>query len=128
MRIQKRLYSYSYPEVYWADLSEKQREVNRIHNGTVKSHIFQEQSTDEKTIEHCLDFLRQAAMCHGDIGIVTYEWSEDSLMPVTNQAIHQCIDWKKLDDWSKERSVDMMRPGWLIHPTKGNSRVLTKVE
>ncbi|KAB8303040.1 hypothetical protein EYC80_004494 [Monilinia laxa] len=97
----KRLYSYSYPEVYWADLSEKQREVNRIHN------------------EHCLDFLRQAAMCHGDIGIVTYEWSEDSLMPVTNQTTHQCIDWKKLDDWSKERSVDMMRPGWLIHPTKG---------
>lgn len=34
IKLQKRLYSYSYPEVYWADLSEKQREVNRIHNGS----------------------------------------------------------------------------------------------
>ncbi|PQE26198.1 Tat pathway signal sequence protein [Rutstroemia sp. NJR-2017a BBW] len=92
----KRLYSYSYPEVYWADLTEKQREINRIHN----------------------DFLRQAAMCHGDIGIVTYQWSEESLMPVTNQTTHQCINWDRLDKWSKERSVDMMKPGWLVHPTK----------
>lgn len=47
-------------------------------------------------------------------------------MPVTNQTTHQCIDWKKLDEWSREKSVDMMKPGWLIHPTRGIFKLFAK--
>lgn len=69
--------------------------------------------------EHCLDFLRQSAMCHGDIGLITYIWRQDSLQPVVNATSHQCVNWEKLYDWSQDRAVDMLKPGWLVHPTKG---------
>ncbi|OTA69635.1 hypothetical protein K449DRAFT_384598 [Hypoxylon sp. EC38] len=97
----KRLWQYMYPEHYWPDLTDNQRELNRLHN------------------EHCLDFLRQASMCHADIGIITFQWSDTSLIPVANATTHQCAKWDKIDKWTKERTVDMMKPGWLVHPTKG---------
>lgn len=53
----KRLHQYMYQEMYWTDLDDVQREMNRLHN------------------EHCIDFLRQSAMCHGDVGLITFEWS-----------------------------------------------------
>ncbi|KAF2139772.1 uncharacterized protein K452DRAFT_352505 [Aplosporella prunicola CBS 121167] len=97
----KRLHQYMYQEYYWPDLDANQLEMNRLHN------------------EHCIDFLRQSAMCHGDIGLITFEWKESSRIPVANATTHQCVNWDKLDRWTRARSVDMMRPGWLVHPTLG---------
>ncbi|KAH0541627.1 hypothetical protein FGG08_003917 [Glutinoglossum americanum] len=97
----KRLYQYNYPDYYWKDITDSQREVNRLHN------------------EHCLDFLRQSAMCHGDIGLITFQWSPTSLIPIANATRHECINWKKLDAWTRARTVDMMKPGYLIHPLFG---------
>jgi len=97
----KRLHQYMYQDYYWPDLDAHQLEMNRLHN------------------EHCIDFLRQAAMCHGDVGLITFEWKAESRIPVANATTHQCVDWEKLDKWTKERTVDMMKPGWLVHPTLG---------
>lgn len=97
----KRLHQYMYQEMYWTDLDDVQREMNRLHN------------------EHCIDFLRQSAMCHGDVGLITFEWSPTNLIPVANATTHQCVKWDKLDRWTKDRSVDMLKPGWLVHPTLG---------
>ncbi|KAJ6784142.1 hypothetical protein PWT90_04172 [Aphanocladium album] len=97
----KRLHQFMYPEYYFPDFTKHQLEMNRLHN------------------EHCLDFLRQSAMCHGDIGLITYIWREDSIQPVVNATSHQCINWDKLYGWSQDRAVDMLKPGWLMHPTKG---------
>lgn len=69
--------------------------------------------------EHCIDFLRQSSMCHGDIGLITFEWSPRNRIPVANATTHQCVNWQRLDDWTKERTVDMLKPGWLVHPTLG---------
>ncbi|KAJ8125400.1 hypothetical protein O1611_g8239 [Lasiodiplodia mahajangana] len=99
--LNKRLYQYMYQEHYWSDLTDAQRDVNRLHN------------------EHCLDFLRQASMCHADIGLITFQWSPTSRIPIANATTHQCAKWDKIDQWTKERTVDMMKPGWLVHPTKG---------
>lgn len=71
------------------------------------------------TTEHCIDFLRQSVMCHGDVGLITFEWSPTNLIPVANGTTHQCVNWGKLDQWTKERTVDMLQPGWLVHPTLG---------
>ncbi|KAI0016893.1 hypothetical protein F4780DRAFT_635215 [Xylariomycetidae sp. FL0641] len=97
----KRIYQYTYPDVYPQDDSEAARAMNRQHK------------------DHCLDFLRQSAMCHADVGVITFKWSEGSLVPMANATHHQCANWEKLDKWTKARTVDMMKPGWLIHPTKG---------
>ena len=58
-------------------------------------------------------------MCHGDIGLITFEWSPTNRIPVANATTHQCVNWDKLDQWTKDRSVDMLKPGWLVHPTLG---------
>ncbi|KAM3563468.1 hypothetical protein ARSEF4850_002316 [Beauveria asiatica] len=97
----KRLWQYTYPEVYRKDQTPAQAEAERLHK------------------EHCFDFLRQSVMCLADIGIITYQWTEDGMVPVANSTTHQCANWKQLEDWTKKRSVDMMKPGWLIHPSKG---------
>lgn len=33
--------------------------------------------------------------------------------------MHECVNWKKIDEGTKARTVDMMKPGWLVHPTFG---------
>ncbi|XWW97686.1 hypothetical protein V2A60_005672 [Cordyceps javanica] len=100
----KRLHQFMYPDYYFSDFTHHQMEMNRLHNGKK---------------EHCLDFLRQSAMCHGDIGLITYIWRQDSRLPVVNSTSHQCVNWEKLYGWSRDRAVDMLKPGWLVHPTKG---------
>ena len=58
-------------------------------------------------------------MCHADLGLITFQWSPDSLVPIANATTHQCVKWDKIDAWTRARTVDMMKPGWLVHPTKG---------
>ncbi|MCJ1403416.1 hypothetical protein MMC11_006639 [Xylographa trunciseda] len=96
----KRLHQYMYSEHYFGALDAEQREMNRLHN------------------EHCLDFLRQASICHGDIGLITFEWAANSRLPVANATSHECVNWDRLDAWTKDNSVDMFTAG-LVHPTLG---------
>ncbi|PGH14927.1 hypothetical protein AJ79_02790 [Helicocarpus griseus UAMH5409] len=44
-----------YHELHCLKRIHKDMEMNRLHN------------------EHCIDFLRQSAMCHGDVGLITFE-------------------------------------------------------
>ncbi|KAI9748583.1 MAG: hypothetical protein M4579_007183 [Chaenotheca gracillima] len=97
----KRLKQYMYPEYYWPDLTKDEILLNRLHN------------------EHCIDLLRQAAMCHGDAGLITFYWDPSSRIPMANATNHVCVDWNRLDTWTRSRAVDMMEPGLLIHPTLG---------
>ncbi|KAK1981467.1 hypothetical protein LZ30DRAFT_592653 [Colletotrichum cereale] len=97
----KRIHHFMYSDHYFPGLSEHQKELNRLHN------------------EHCIDFLRQSAMCHADIGLITYSWHADQRMPIANATSHQCVKWDRLAEWTHERAVDMMKPDWLMHPTMG---------
>ncbi len=93
--------------------------MNRLHNGTRHEVLASSLLLLTFITEHCIDFLRQSAMCHGDVGLITFEWTPNNLIPVANGTNHQCINWEKLDKWTKDRTVDMLQPGWLIHPTLG---------
>ncbi|KAK2011971.1 hypothetical protein LZ32DRAFT_320239 [Colletotrichum eremochloae] len=55
---------YTYPEFYPVDKFRTRKEFMRDH------------------IEHCIDMLRQALMCFGDTGLVTFHWVEDTRVPV----------------------------------------------
>ena len=69
--------------------------------------------------EHCIAFLRQSLMCLGDVGLITFEWSPATLVPVANATTHQCVNWERLREWTGERAVNMQKPGYLIHPQFG---------
>ncbi|KAE8451798.1 hypothetical protein EG329_002638 [Mollisiaceae sp. DMI_Dod_QoI] len=81
----KRIHQYMYQDVYFPDIDDSQRELNRLHN------------------EHCIHFLLQSSMCHGDVGLITFEWSPTNLIPIANGTTHQCVNWEKLDTWTKAR-------------------------
>ena len=57
-------------------------------------------------------------MCHADVGLITFHWSENTRVPVANATTHECANRQKLDDWQRKNSVDMFTLG-LVHPTLG---------
>ncbi|TQV94645.1 hypothetical protein IF1G_06656 [Cordyceps javanica] len=67
-------------------------------------------------VDHCLSTLKSFAMCHGDVGLVIYSWQKDLLKPGANGTGHTCVNWDKLAEWTKERTVNMYQPGLIIHP------------
>jgi len=97
----KWMHVHMYQEHYYPNLDDAQREENRLHS------------------EHCLNHLRKSAMCHGDVGMVTYQWGNNSRKPLAAATSHQCIDWDTLADWTSQRTIDMFKPGYLVHPTLG---------
>lgn len=70
-------------------------------------------------IDHCLDYLLQAAMCHGDVGYMTYHWDMEQPKPFWKPAEHTCVNWDVLRQWMRERTVPIHKPGFLVHPSFG---------
>jgi hypothetical protein len=67
-------------------------------------------------------------MCHGDVGMITYQWENDSKRPKASVTAHQCIDYNRLVEWTNERTIDMVKPGFLIHPTLGKPLIIPVFE
>ncbi|KAH7348464.1 hypothetical protein BKA65DRAFT_476878 [Rhexocercosporidium sp. MPI-PUGE-AT-0058] len=73
-------------------------------------------------VNHCIEMLRQVVMCKADTALMTYEWLSDFPGPWPNFGIqHECVNWEKIDNWSKERSIDIFDPKYLHHPKFGRS-------
>ncbi|PVH78108.1 hypothetical protein DL98DRAFT_590632 [Cadophora sp. DSE1049] len=73
-------------------------------------------------VNHCIEMLRQVVMCKADTTLMTYEWLPDFPGPWPNFGIqHECVNWEKIDNWSKERSIDIFDPKYLHHPKFGFS-------
>jgi hypothetical protein len=95
------LYQGFHPEYYWPNATEEQQAGNRHH------------------IDHCLDYLLQASMCHGDVGFMTYHWDMEDPVPYWKAADHTCVDFEGLRSWMMERKVAIHEPGFLVHPKFG---------
>ncbi len=114
--LQRWLHKYLYQEHYFPGLDDKMRKKNKIHSGMFSSPPYK---LFLRNTEHCISTLRKFALCHGDIGLITYSWSPLTPKPQANGTAHQCVNWEKLHTWTKERSVDMFEKGLLVHPTLG---------
>lgn len=53
------------------------------------------------SLDHCLDYLRQVLMCHGDIGIITFRYGKNgrSYKPNFN-VTRTCRKFEPLAQWS----------------------------
>lgn len=103
-------------------------------------------------IDHCIDDIRQALMCHADTSITTFEWKEGIRRPMpdfagyvtssscyhqnspvfrhldsgTNKSSwHTCNNWEKLDDWATARAFSMFDQVSLINPTYGELFIIS---
>ncbi|KAH9214624.1 hypothetical protein DL95DRAFT_461905 [Leptodontidium sp. 2 PMI_412] len=95
----------------------------------IRQYVHQEYYTVRDTnvpvkdhVNHCIEMLRQVVMCKADTALMTYEWLPDFPGPWPNFGIqHECVNWEKIDNWSKERSIDIFDPKYLHHPKFGFS-------
>lgn len=59
-------------------------------------------------------------MCRGDISLVTIRWQESNRLPVADfTAPHECVNFDAINEWARERRINAMQPGLLVHPTLG---------
>jgi hypothetical protein len=62
----------------------------------------------ERHYEHCVDYTRQYLMCNFDTTIIPLYWVRNHQQPTPNgNTIHRCVDWNHLQEWFKERVVEM---------------------
>ena len=56
----------------------------------------------------------------GCISLVTIRWQASQKLPVADfTAPHECVNFDSLNDWARERRINAMEPGLLVHPTLG---------
>ncbi|KAH9225908.1 hypothetical protein K456DRAFT_1743165 [Colletotrichum gloeosporioides 23] len=100
----KRLYQTLSPEYYFPNATDKEIAINREHN------------------QHCLEVLRMGAACRGDISIITHMWTDKDAQPIVNQtAPHQCVDFSKVMEYSRDNTVDVYQDNYIVHPKFGPS-------
>lgn len=62
------------------------------------------------------------AACRGDVSIITHMWTDKNSQPIVNQtAPHQCVDFEKVMQYSKEQTVDVYQDNYIVHPKFGKS-------
>ena len=69
-------------------------------------------------IDHCIDMLRSAAMCHADTSSLTsFQWNEKEKPMLNSKRVpHRCVDWDQLIASSKHRVVSREEVASLINP------------
>jgi hypothetical protein len=71
-------------------------------NITQSEHGVLEMHTD-----HCIEYLRQSAMCHADTSLTVFRWDEHRDKPVmkSKRAPHMCRDWEAVEEVARQRSI-----------------------
>ncbi|RDL40101.1 Uncharacterized protein BP5553_00080 [Venustampulla echinocandica] len=89
--------TWLYPEHFYPNASSEWREEERDH------------------LEHCIEWVRTAAICRGDTTLTLFEWVDGELE--TKYPIpHMCVNGEELLGWSRERIVDIDQEGALEGP------------
>lgn len=120
----KKLIRWSlYPDYFYPNSSAADAEEREKHRGEcagfihlLLSHI---SLTFYRVEDHCINYIRQSAMCHADIGLSTWHWRPNDPMPHADMMPHTCRNWAAIDAWAKDHKVDMYQPSLLVHPKFG---------
>ncbi|KAF9893073.1 hypothetical protein FE257_012484 [Aspergillus nanangensis] len=99
--------------------------IKRVHHLLHFDHYHPNKSEEDIVSlrlhgEHCLSYLMEAVKCNADLTVFPMQWGVETRIPFgIDQGRHQCMDWHRIEDWMKERSVDIYKPGLLMHPKLG---------
>ncbi|KAM3064733.1 hypothetical protein ACMFMG_012144 [Clarireedia jacksonii] len=74
---------------------------NTIWAKTPTIFFGRDQDKDARHIDHCLDYLRQVILCHGDVGLMTFSWDKSKEPdPVPHaDTLRTCVKYKPLLEW-----------------------------
>ncbi|KAK0631024.1 hypothetical protein B0T17DRAFT_491257, partial [Bombardia bombarda] len=100
--------------------------IKRIRKLIYKDYYYPNISDDELGhrighLDHCLEQIRQSAICHSDVSVIPFSWIEDNkthAVAPTMQfgSLHRCANWDRLDGWAKARRVDLFDQSLLVRP------------
>lgn len=102
------LRQWNYREHYHHDLEQHERPHWDIHAGKWSNtwRISARANVSGK-IDHCLDVLRSAAMCHADTTLTTFGWADQAQPMLNTRPIeHRCVDWEALIGSISSRVVE----------------------
>ncbi|KAI0109018.1 hypothetical protein GGR51DRAFT_117520 [Nemania sp. FL0031] len=58
--------------------------------------------------DHCINTIRQALMCHANLGVYTSEWDYKVHNPsrsLESRSSTTCVRWDSLNEWARERAL-----------------------
>ena len=59
-----------------------------------------------KPTVHCVEMLRNAVMCFGDVSVITYNWKKGHEGPKASfKSMHSCQKWHKIEEWRTAHNV-----------------------
>ncbi|KAL3467934.1 hypothetical protein BJX64DRAFT_246510 [Aspergillus heterothallicus] len=75
-------------------------------NLTADKHAFAKM---ESHVDHCMDMLRQATLCHADTTLMTFRWAEGEPRPMfsTIQPQRMCVDFAAMQESLRSRVVGL---------------------
>ncbi|KAF7326334.1 hypothetical protein MKEN_00487000 [Mycena kentingensis (nom. inval.)] len=57
-------------------------------------------------VSHCVDWIRQSIMCHGDTSVLVWQWNEDKKVTAPKATVpHACRNFETLKQWGKEHRL-----------------------
>jgi hypothetical protein len=88
----------------WITINEATKTGRSIAYILVSLKYLLEAYIDTSELDHCLDYLRQAVQCAGNLTPLTYQYSESRgrRYPVFG-AQHTCRDFGKIHEWAMQR-------------------------
>jgi hypothetical protein len=99
-----KLKTHLYPEHYYRNASKKYMNEEREH------------------LEHCIEWIRTAAICRGDTTLTLFEWAGEEghkTLETKYPIPHMCYVEQDLLSWSRNegRTVDIDEEGILVGPS-----------
>lgn len=103
-------------QVHCVDALRKGLWFHYKHYKAKNDPIFMDADPPEKHLMHCVEMLRNAVMCSGDVSLVTYNWKKGHPGPKASfKSLHSCAKWDKIAEWRSAHNVTkniktLMRP------------------
>ncbi|KAI1802302.1 hypothetical protein F4811DRAFT_554920 [Daldinia bambusicola] len=94
--------------------------LNIIRQYTYKEYYFRAENrpmsfTDSEPVirahlDHCIEMLREALLCHGDVGIITYNWVKPWGIYPDFSTQHKCRKLDKIVAWADKNALPAEDP------------------
>ncbi|KAF2846518.1 hypothetical protein T440DRAFT_510833 [Plenodomus tracheiphilus IPT5] len=96
--------------------------LKKLKHWNYRAHYYEhladvELKEEEIHVEHCLEWLRIAALCRSDITLTTFQWEgvNGSRLATEYPIPRQCVDSARVLQWSEDRAIDITQEGVLEH-------------
>ncbi|OAA52902.1 hypothetical protein ISF_09180 [Cordyceps fumosorosea ARSEF 2679] len=104
--------------------------LKKVKRMLFKEHYHKDKTGDamareEKHVDHCVEYIREALMCQPDLSLVTFRWINNTAQHADKSGFwptnfdvdaHRCANWEALDSWAGQRAFNLFEVEKLDRP------------